>query len=223
MRSRCALVILVLTVVAAHPGTTPAAGLAEPECTDALDPQAALRAGIAYDTGVGAAQDFVRAAQCYRRAATAGIAQAQFNLGALYDNGRGMPRDAIQAAHWYELAAAQGDGRAAYALGLMAETGDGVAPDRAVARKWYAMALAEGIAAAKTKVEQLDRASGAMSGSSSQHGDGNGAPTFKDAAGHRCRLVQSPIIVEGRLETALATECRDKKGRWVLTGPSPQP
>lgn len=222
MVGRCALVILVLTVVATHPGTAPAADQAAPECTDALDPQAALRAGIAYDTGVGAAQDFLRAARCYRRAATAGIAQAQFNLGALYDNGRGMPRDALQAAHWYELAAAQGDGRAAYALGLMAETGDGVAPDRAAARKWYGMALAEGIAAARIKVEQLDRASGAMSGSS-QREDGNGAPTFKDAEGRRCRLIQSPIIVEGRLETALATECRDKHGRWVLTGPSPQP
>jgi TPR repeat protein len=51
-------------------------------------------------------QDYVQAAQWYRRAAQQGLAVAQHNLGRLYTNGQGVPRDFGQAYLWLHLAAA---------------------------------------------------------------------------------------------------------------------
>jgi TPR repeat protein len=220
MRRRHAAQIVVLAMLAASPGSGQEASPAQ--CAGAADPEVALAAGTAFDTGFGAVQDFVRAASCYRVAAVAGDARAQFNLGALYDNGRGVPREPSEALHWYERAAAQGHGRAAYALGLIFENGDGAARDLRAARRWYQAARAAGIVAAKRKLENLNRGEAAvgrdpLSGSQ----EATKLAIHKDASGRACREKSSRIFIDGRPETAVATICLDASGRWILVAPPP--
>ena len=61
-----------------------------------------------YDNGLGVKQDYVAAAQWYRKAAEQGNAPAQSNLGIMYENGRGVEKDPAQAVEWYRKAAEQG-------------------------------------------------------------------------------------------------------------------
>jgi len=70
------------------------------------DPNAQYMLALAYDVGVGAAQDFAEAATWYRKAADQGHAGAQFNLGHLYADGRGVKQGLVQAHMWLHLAAA---------------------------------------------------------------------------------------------------------------------
>jgi len=70
------------------------------------DSNAQYMLGLAYDVGVGAAQDFAEAATWYRKAADQGHAGAQFNLGHVYADGRGVKQDYVQAHMWLNLAAA---------------------------------------------------------------------------------------------------------------------
>jgi hypothetical protein len=204
-------------MLVASPGSGQEAAPAQ--CADTADPEAALAAGTAFDTGFGAEQDFVRAASCYRVAALAGDARAQFNLGALYDNGRGVPREPREAVHWYERAAAQGHGRAAYALGLIFENGDGTARDLSAARRWYEAARAAGIVAAKRKLENLNRREAAIGNALADPQEAKNPATFKDASGRTCRETQSQILINGRPETAVATLCLEASGRWIVVAP----
>jgi hypothetical protein len=214
--------IVVLAALVASPASAQEAAPAQ--CAGAADPQAALAAGAAFDTGFGAVQDFARAASCYRVAAQAGDARAQFNLGALYDNGRGVPREPREAIRWYERAAAQGDGRAAYALGLIFENGDGTVRDLRAARRWYEAARAAGIVAAKRKLSDFGRreaaATTARDTPPGPHEIRNLA-TYNDASGRTCRLTQSWIRINGTPELALATLCLDASSQWILVAPPP--
>ena len=198
-------------------------------CTADTAPEAALRLGIARDAGIDGVQDPGKAAECYRRAATAGNTQAQLGLAALYRSGRGVPRDPDQARHWYEKAAEQGDGRAAYALGTMFETGNGVPKHLPTALHWYHVALDRGMADAVSKITTLEDESGARRDPAvvaqkpeappppaEPSGDPVPGTEFKDAAGRPCRLLQTMVNLDGRTETARATVCRDASGRWVL-------
>ena len=74
----------------------------------------------------------------YRRAAEAGLSQAEFNVAVMLDSGRGVKPDARQAALWYARAAAHGERRAAYNLGQMYELGEGVPQNAQLARAWFA-------------------------------------------------------------------------------------
>jgi hypothetical protein len=193
---------------------------AEDVCIGATDAEAALRLGLRYDTGVGAAQDFARALDCYRKAALEGSREAEFNLAALYDNGRGVARDPGQAAIWYEKAADQGDGRAAYALGLIYASGDGVTPDHATALKWFRLALDRGVAAARGKIATLEHGSGSTTGGPPPPPAGpnraSGLHEFSDAGGRRCRVLEHLVVVDGSPALAYGTICLEKNGRWVL-------
>lgn len=64
--------------------------------------------GVLYDTGRGVWQDYVLAAQWYRKAAKQGHAAAQFNLGGLYYEGQGVPKDLVRASMWFTLAGIAG-------------------------------------------------------------------------------------------------------------------
>ena len=44
----------------------------------------------------------------YRKAAEAGIAEAQYNLAVMYGTGEGVAKDPAQAMEWYKKAAAKG-------------------------------------------------------------------------------------------------------------------
>ena len=74
----------------------------------------------------------------YRRAAEAGLPEAEFNVGVMLDSGRGTATDVAQAATWYARAAMHGNRRAAYNLGQLYEAGEGVPRNPELARAWFA-------------------------------------------------------------------------------------
>jgi FOG: TPR repeat, SEL1 subfamily len=65
--------------------------------------------GKMYLSGVGAAQDFIRAAEWLEKAALQNDAEAQYWLGTLYDHGHGIARELEKAMYWYQKAAKQGE------------------------------------------------------------------------------------------------------------------
>ena len=109
------------------------------------DPWAALNLGAAYDNGVGGlALDPVTAVRWYRRAAEAGLAEAQFNLAHCLATGNGTPRDDVAALRWMRRAAQQDLASAQYLLGVMLAEGIGTAVDRGSAIAWLDKAAANG-------------------------------------------------------------------------------
>ena len=52
------------------------------------------------------------AAECFRKAAEHGHAQAQFRIGQCYEKGEGVQQDYSKAAEWYRRAARQGNAEA---------------------------------------------------------------------------------------------------------------
>ena len=58
------------------------------------------------------AKEAMKAISCYRRAANAGHAGAQYNLGLMYLKGESVPRDALYGLGWLAKAADGGDKKA---------------------------------------------------------------------------------------------------------------
>jgi len=106
--------------------------------------------GLKFASGEGAAQDFVQAAQWYRKAAEQSHSLAQFNLGTMYANGQGMSRDAAQSVIWFGKAAQSGDAGAQFNLGKSCHraslTGspEDAPESRIEAYKWYRLAAVQG-------------------------------------------------------------------------------
>jgi uncharacterized protein len=69
------------------------------------------RLGFRYENGFGVPQNYIAAADLYRRAAERGDAFAQSRLGLSYDKGHGVPQDFILSYKWLDLAAARGTRR----------------------------------------------------------------------------------------------------------------
>jgi hypothetical protein len=65
------------------------------------------RLGFRYETGLGVPQNYIAAADLYRRAAELGDPFAQSRLGLSYDRGHGVPKDFILSYKWLDLAAAR--------------------------------------------------------------------------------------------------------------------
>ncbi len=74
----------------------------------------------------------------YRRAAEAGMPEAEFNVAVMLDSGRGVRPDLAEAAVWYAKAATHGNHRAAYNLGLLYEDGQGVPQNLDLAHAYFA-------------------------------------------------------------------------------------
>ncbi|MGH8532665.1 MAG: tetratricopeptide repeat protein [Gammaproteobacteria bacterium] len=68
------------------------------------DRMAQNRVGEIYENGMGAAPDYRRAADWYRKAAEQEETRAQVNLAALYEKGLGVPKNPLLAAAWYRRA-----------------------------------------------------------------------------------------------------------------------
>ena len=94
----------------------------------------------------------------YRRAAEAGLPEAEFNVGVMLDSGRGVEPDIAQAATWYARAASHGNHRAAYNLGQLYELGQGVPQNTDIARAWFS---ASDLAAARGRLATLRAHGGA--------------------------------------------------------------
>jgi TPR repeat protein len=69
------------------------------------------RLGFRYENGFGVPQNYIAAADLYRRAAEQGDTFAQCRLGLSYDKGHGVRQDFILAYKWLDLAAAKASPR----------------------------------------------------------------------------------------------------------------
>src|SRR5574337_665588 len=78
-----------------------------------------------------------------RRAATAGLPEAQLAFARLYDEGRRVPPSTATALYYYHLAAVQGLVDAQVSLGTLYFLGQGTVQDYAEAARWF-LAAAEG-------------------------------------------------------------------------------
>jgi TPR repeat protein len=121
------------------------------------DPETVNRRGVIFLDGDGVEQDYVAAAQCFRRAAEQGYSEAQHNLGLMYENGQGVPQDYPEAAKWYRMAAEQGNAGSQNNLGRLCENGDGVTQDNAAAIEWYRKGADNGDANAASNLSRLTR------------------------------------------------------------------
>ncbi len=65
------------------------------------------RLGFRYENGLGVPQNYIAAADLYRRAAEQGDTFGQCRLGLSYDKGHGVRQDFILAYKWLDLAAAK--------------------------------------------------------------------------------------------------------------------
>lgn len=93
------------------------------------------------------------AADWYRKAAEAGVVQAQSNYGLALMQGKGVPRDEKAAVDWFVRAADQGDPDVQNWLGLCYQDGRcGVLIDDAEAARWYMRAADSGDADAQAEL-----------------------------------------------------------------------
>ena len=65
------------------------------------DPQAQYKRGTDYWYGSGVPQDYVEAANWFRKAAERGYADAQYRLAQMLAIGQGIRQDETEAANWY--------------------------------------------------------------------------------------------------------------------------
>ena len=65
--------------------------------------------GGMYFLGSGGPEDFLAAAEWYRKAAKKDNPAALYNLGTMYENGKGVPRDPGKAKELYRRAAGLGN------------------------------------------------------------------------------------------------------------------
>src|SRR5205823_3133597 len=103
----------------------------------AEDLQAQYKRGIDYWYGQGVAQDYLEAANWFRKAAAGGHAESQYRLAQMLAIGQGIKQDYAEAASWYRKAAEQGFALAQYNLGTVYIFGRGVGRDNAEAVKWF--------------------------------------------------------------------------------------
>lgn len=104
------------------------------------------------------AEDFVRAAQWYQRAAECEypLTWALCRFGELLEQGQGAPKDQPRAAQMYLKAAKLGDAEGAYRLGRCYEEGIGVDADCALAAAWYQAAADNGSECAFDALNRLN-------------------------------------------------------------------
>lgn len=105
--------------------------------------------GVKFANSKGTDQDYVQAAEWYRKAAAQSHPLAQFNLGVMYAHGQGVARDEVQSANWFDKAAQQGDAGAQYNLGKSCHRAslrptESALEYRIEAYKWYQLAAAQG-------------------------------------------------------------------------------
>ena len=85
-----------------------------------------------YDEGI-----YDLAAECYRKSAEQGLAEAQYVLGICYGCGVGVEQDYKKAVEWYHKSAEQGHAEAQYNLGNCYYNGEGVEQNYEKAVEWY--------------------------------------------------------------------------------------
>ena len=139
------VLLLAVTMVAAH---TAASNITIDDLTQRAEAgdRTAMRAlAESYYAGrEGAEQDYVKAAEWFRRLARLGDPRAQTSLGLMYARGYGVAKNLAEAHRWWNFAAVQNDPGAQYNLGLTYVQGEGVAVDHARAARWFREAARRG-------------------------------------------------------------------------------
>lgn len=105
-----------------------------------------LQLGMYYENGTVVEQNYIKAVECFERAAEQGNVQAQFKLGQWYENGG---KDYKKAVEWYHKAAEQGYADAQCNLGECYGNGKGVEQSWEQAVEWYRKAAEQGNARAQ--------------------------------------------------------------------------
>ena len=107
------------------------------------DVEAQFNLGLMSLSGKGVPQNYIEAANWYRKAAEQGPVWAH-KLGLRYATGWDVPEDDTEAVKWYRKAAEQGDALAQFDLGSRYESGVGVPQNDVQAYAWFNIAVAQG-------------------------------------------------------------------------------
>ena len=113
---------------------------------DAGDAAAAYEVGVRFAEGRGVPVNLEEAAHWFERAASKGLAPAQFRYASLLEKGQGVKKDLAQARRLYLAAAAKGNGKAMHNLAVLYAEGIDGKPDYATAAQWFRKAAERGIA-----------------------------------------------------------------------------
>jgi TPR repeat protein len=110
-----------------------------------------------YSNGFGVDHDDKTAGEWYIRAATHGLAKAQYTVGSMYRWGlHGVEKSVGTMLYWYQQAATQHFATAQFALGkLLMEAREGMDKNEAVAFQWLSIAAANGHASAQKLLPEL--------------------------------------------------------------------
>ena len=100
--------------------------------------------GLFYQSGTMVPQDYARAMQWYKKAASKNHIPAIFNIGLLYHKGLGVSQDYKRAHIWFSRAAKLNDADAQYNLGVMYYEGLGVDVNLQEAYIWFSLAAMNG-------------------------------------------------------------------------------
>jgi localization factor PodJL len=129
--------------IAAAPEAARAEAPVTPGAYDSLQDAAHAGDPVArYELALGRLQagETADAIALLRRAATSGLAMAQYKLAHLYAAGDGVEADAAEARQWTERAAAAGNCRAMHDLGVYLARGEGAPMDAGAAFRWFRQA-----------------------------------------------------------------------------------
>ena len=128
----------------------PRPALTDLPAADLADAEVQFKLGLKFAGGLGAAPDYVQAAEWYRKAAAQSHPLAQYNLGMMYARGQGVTPNAVEAGRWLGKAAQLGDAGAQYHFGERCHRASydqlpaAAAESRIEAYKWYRLAAAQG-------------------------------------------------------------------------------
>ncbi len=89
--------------------------------------------------------NLTEAAHWFERAASKGLAPAQFRYASMLEKGQGVRKDLIQARRLYLAAAAKGNAKAMHNLAVLYAEGIDGKPDYGTAVKWFQQAAQRGI------------------------------------------------------------------------------
>jgi S1-C subfamily serine protease len=109
------------------------------------DVEAQFQLAMMYDLGIGTPKSYTESGKWYLKAASGGVAEAQFQLGVrYYEHGKKAKENYVTAFSWFFKAASQGMAEAQHNIALMYQLGRGAPTNRIEAYKWYLIAAAQG-------------------------------------------------------------------------------
>lgn len=108
--------------------------------------------GRCYSSGINVPRDNAKAAECFEKAAEAGLVDAIFSLALCYTRGQCVPPNQQKAIELCSEAAVYGCDRAQFFLGSCYQTGWMVPQDFKKAAEWYTKAAEQGDADAQYSI-----------------------------------------------------------------------